>query len=146
MDMTITFQKKSDEIKKFFNSITTSEQRYEALIEMGRQLPPLRADLKIPENLVAGCQSQLYLVSRFSDGRVYFDAASDALISAGLAALLIQIYNGETPETILKEPPRYLSDLGIYASLSPNRSHGLSQIHLKMKQHALNFLMEETRS
>ena len=143
--MSETFQKKSDEVKNFFSGLASPEDRYKALIEMGRALPPFPLELKFSENLVAGCQSSLYLTARFVNGQIYFEAASDALISAGLAALLINVYNGESPETILKEPPRYIEDLGIHASLSPNRSNGLAQIHLRMKRHALNFLIHCAR-
>lgn len=136
-----TFQKKSLSVKEFLTKLPTSEARYKALIEMGRTLPPISPHLKIPQHLVSGCQSNLYLISRIDDGFVYFEAASDALISAGLAALLIAVYSGESPETILKEPPRFVDELGLHASLSPSRSNGLSNIHLRIKQEALKFLM-----
>jgi len=139
--MSETFQKKSDAIKKFFIQFSTAEDRYNALIDRGRKLPLFPTDQKISQNLVSGCQSNLYLISRMVDGLVYFEAASDALISAGLAAILISVYTGESPATILKTPPQFLFDLGIHASLSPNRSNGLANIHLRMKQDALNFLV-----
>ena len=72
-----------------------------------------------------------------------FEAEADALISAGLAALLTQVYSGETPETILKCPPTYLDEIGISASLTPNRANGLYSIHLRMKQEALKLLMKK---
>ena len=144
--MSETFQKKSEELKKSFSKFPSPEDRYKALIEMGRNLPPFPAESKCPENLVAGCQSSLYLTSRFIDGLVFFEAASDALISAGLAAILIAVYNGESPETLLKQPPQFLSDLNIFASLSPNRSNGLAQIHLRMKKDALKFLVSTNQS
>ncbi len=139
--MSETFQKKSDWIKEKFAHLASSEDRYHALIKMGRDLSSFPDELKIPENLVAGCQSNLYLATQFDNGALYFKAASDALISAGLAALLISVYSGESPETILKQPPQFLADLGIQASLSQNRSNGLSSIHLRMKQEALKSLM-----
>lgn len=139
--MSETFQKKSDAIKKVFTKLASEEDRYKALIELGRRLPPLAPELKIPENLVSGCQSNLYLSSRLIDGLMVFEAASDALISSGLAALLLSVYSGESPETILKEPPQFLSDLGIHASLSPNRSNGLAHIHLRMKKDTLKYLV-----
>jgi sulfur transfer protein SufE len=144
--MSGTFLEKSNEVKKFFPQNLQAEARYKALIDLGAGLPPLPAALKVPENLVSGCQSNLYLAARFNDGLVYFEAASDALISAGLAALLIKVYSGETPETILKQPPGFLSDLGIAATLSANRSNGLAHIHLRMKQEALKFLVSLTIS
>ncbi len=139
--MSGTFLEKSNAVKKFFPPFLSPEDRYKVLIDLGRSLPPLPPALMVPENLVSGCQSNLYLAARFTDGLVFFEAGSDALISAGLAALLIKVYSGEAPETILKEPPRFLSDLRIAASLSANRSNGLAHIHLRMKQEALKFLV-----
>lgn len=83
----------------------------------------------------------MYLHSFLRDGKVFFEGESDALISSGLAAILIRTYNGESPETILKCPPDFLEDLGISASLTPNRANGLYSIHLRMKQDALKWLM-----
>lgn len=129
-------QKQSD-VKAFFHG--TTEERYQQIIRLGRELPPLSPDKRTPENLVKGCQSATYLYSRLEDGKVYFEGTSDALISAGLAALLIKVYSGETPETILKCPPDFLEELGISASLTPNRASGLYSMHLRMKQDALKY-------
>jgi cysteine desulfuration protein SufE len=137
--MSEIFQKKCAELKKKFAPLST-EERYRALMEMGRSLPFFHPDLKTPDRLVHGCQSLLYLHATGSDGKLFFEAHSDALISAGLAALLIAVYSGESPETILKCPPTFISELGIAATLSPNRSNGLSQIHLRMQQEALKAL------
>ena len=76
----------------------------------------------------------MYLYTNSSEGKIVFQGSSDALISQGLAALLIRIYSGESPETILKCPPNFLEELGIPASLSPNRANGLYSLHLRMKQ------------
>ena len=144
--MSETFQKKSKTLKKSFLDLSSIEDRYKALIDLGRALPLFDPALMVTENLVQGCQSNLYLSAKLIDGLVYFEAASDALISSGLAALLIAVYNGESPETILKQPPDFLNDLGIHASLSPNRSNGLSHIHLRMKKEALKFLISVEHS
>ncbi|HSX37267.1 MAG TPA: SufE family protein [Chlamydiales bacterium] len=134
------FIRKSEKIKNFFLSIPSINDRYTALIEIGRKLPAPPLHLKIAENLVEGCQSRLYLSSSLIDRRIYFEATADAFISLGLAALLITAYNGETCETVLKEPPVFLTEIGIHAALSPGRSNGLSNIHLRMKKDALKFL------
>lgn len=139
--MNKSFPEKVDGIKKSFGTLLSPEEKYHALIEMGSRLPPFPAHFKTPQNLVQGCQSSLYLHSYFDDDRLIFLVASDSFISAGLAALLVAVYSGETPETILKNPPDFLSTLGIHASLSPNRSNGLSHIHLRMKQEAVKSLL-----
>lgn len=138
--MSQTFQKKSEELKKKFLALTSVDARYGALIEMGKNLPLYPEALKTPEYIVSGCQSILYLHASLKDGKLFFETTSDALISAGLAALLLAVYNEETPETLLTCPPQFLAELGVLGQLSPNRSNGLAHIHLKMKQLALSFL------
>lgn len=136
---------KQSEIKKLFESCPDEEAKYTKIIELGRSLPPFKENNKIPENLVSGCQSTMYLASTWSEGKIIFEAYSDALISAGLAYLLLKVYSDETPEAILKCPPTYLEDIGITASLTPNRANGLYSLHLKMKQSALKLLLEHSR-
>jgi cysteine desulfuration protein SufE len=138
-----TCLKKQTLIKEKFAACSTEEERYQKIIELGREQPCLDEKEKIEANLVKGCQSQMYLASRLVDNQVIFAAESDALISAGLAALLVKVYSGESPETILKCPPSYLEELGISASLSPSRANGLYSLHLRMKQDALKLLMEK---
>lgn len=128
---------KQKKIIDLFKNCSTEELKYHKIIELGKHLPGIPSNKKIPENLVKGCQSTMYLVSSLENGKVLFTAESDALISAGLAAILFQAYSGETPEVILKCPPAYLDELGIGASLTPNRANGLYSIHLRMKQDAL---------
>ncbi len=135
---------KQRKIKDFFLSCASEEARYEKIIEMGRQQVPLAVSYKTPENLVKGCQSQLYLHSYWSDDKIIFEAESDALISSGLAMLLTQVYSGESPETILKCAPNYLDEIGISTSLTPNRANGLYSMHLRMKQDALKMLVERS--
>lgn len=137
---------KQNEIKEILAACRTKEQMYAKIIELGRQLPKLRDEFKTLKNLVKGCQSQMYLHAYMLDNRVIFEAESDALISAGLAALLIRAYSNEPPEVILKYPPTFLEDLGISSGLTPSRANGLHSMHLQMKQEALRLLMEKTQS
>ncbi len=131
---------KQQAIKEIFSSCSTPEQRYQKIIELGRKLPPYDPALKTSERLVPGCQSQMYLHASCINGRMVFLADSDALISKGLAALLLAVYNGETPEAILRSPPTFLEDLQIPASLSPSRSNGLFSLHLRIPQESVKFL------
>lgn len=133
---------KQRKIKDLFLACPSEEAKYEKIIELGRQQSPLAATYKNPDNLVKGCQSQMYLHSFWSDDHIIFESESDALISAGLAALLVQVYSGESPEAILKCPPNYLEEIGINSSLTPNRASGLYSMHLRMKQDALKMLVE----
>jgi cysteine desulfuration protein SufE len=137
---------KQRQLKEIFLSCSSEEDKYHKIIELGRQQPALAPTYQTTENLVKGCQSQMYLRSYFIEDKINFEASSDALISAGLAALLTQVYSGESPETVIKCSPSYLEELGISASLSPSRANGLYSVHLRMKQDALKLLMEQQKS
>ena len=116
-------------IKEIFYSLSP-EEKYEKIIEMGRAMLPLPDSARVPENLVQGCQSVMYLEATFKDGVVFFNADSEALISKGLAAILIEVYSGQPPEALIKEPPVFLKDIGL--NLSPARSNGLASLYRKM--------------
>jgi sulfur transfer protein SufE len=134
---------KQNNLEKLFSGCLTNEEKYQKIIQLGRELPPLRPELRLAENLVKGCQSTTYLASEWRNGSVFFSASSDALISAGLAALLIAVYSGEPPEAILKFPPLFLENLGVNGSLTPSRANGLYSMHLRMKQEALRLTIEK---
>ncbi|MDR2539846.1 MAG: SufE family protein [Chlamydiales bacterium] len=144
IDLTYTFEsclRKQTLVKKLFESCITPEEKYQKIIELGKNLPPFPSLGRTSENLVKGCQSTMYLLSCLKERKMYFEVCSEALISAGLAALLLSIYQGEPPEVILKCPPLFLEELGLYAALSPSRSNGLSSLFLRMKQEALKALI-----
>lgn len=129
-------------IQDAFAACQTPEAIYAQIMAFGKSLPPFDPSWKIEENRVSGCQSEMYLHVIEKGGRLYFYAASDALISAGLAALLIQAFNGVTPEEMLKSSPAFLETLGIPAALSPTRAGGLASLYLTMKKRALRILQE----
>lgn len=133
---------KQNALKAQFAHCTSEELKYKKLIEKGKELSKLPPEKKVKENLVSGCQSIMYLDALYKNGVVYFSVESDALISAGLASILIDVYSGESPETILKCEPTFIEELGIGASLTPSRANGLYSIHLRMKQEALRLLMQ----
>ncbi len=132
---------KQEELKILFLACTSPDARYQKIIELGKALAPFDPAYKVEGNIVQGCQSTMYLHSSIENGKITFTACSEALISAGLAALLLYVYNEESPEAILKVPATYLQDLGIHASLTPGRSNGLSSMYLRMKQEALKHLV-----
>lgn len=133
--------KKEEEIKALFSNCKNTEDVYEQIIEIGQKSIDPSFKWTCEENLVPGCQSLLYLHSEYKDGKLFFKAHSDALISRGLAELLVMYYSGQEPETILKSPPTFLEDLKISNSLTPSRANGLYHIHLKMKQKALEAIV-----
>ena len=109
-------------------------------MELGRALPPYPEEWKTPERLVAGCQSVLYLNASFESDTIFFHAHADALISQGLAALLIQVYSGLPPKLVVLNPPAFLHELGIFISLSPHRSNGLASIYNRMRLEAVKYI------
>jgi cysteine desulfuration protein SufE len=140
-----TIEEKIDQTKKLFIG-RSSEEKIHCLLNLGRGLPPYPNNQKIAACRVSGCQSILYVSSHFDNGRVFFIACADALISAGLASLLISIYSGESPETILKTPPDFLLETGLFSTLTPSRSNGLAHIHQRIKKDAVKFLLSTTKS
>jgi cysteine desulfuration protein SufE len=134
------FYTTTNTLKQMFTSLTTPDERYSYIIDLGRQLPKLPLEFQLAENIIPGCQSILYFNSTFNEGKLFFSAHCDALISAGLAALLISVYSGLEPKTILLNPPIFLHELGIFASLSPSRSNGLVNIYTRLKSDAIKNL------
>lgn len=137
-------EEKQKEVVRLFQNLTQTE-KYQKIIELGKKQKPFPEELRIAENLVKGCQSIMYLSTYEKEGKLYFQTFSDALISAGLATLLVEVYSGETPETILKKPPSYIEECGIISGLTPNRANGLYSIHLRMKQEALKYLLRQEK-
>ena len=102
--------------------------RYQYLIDLGRRLPELPDALRTEENRIRGCQSQVWFVPEQKDGRLYFQAISDAAIVSGLIALLLRLYSGRYPQDILETPPEFVEALQLQSHLSPTRSNGLSSM------------------
>ena len=136
------FSLRIDQLKKKFSGLNKQEDRYTYIIELGRSLPRLHQEFKTEDRIIPGCQSTLYLHTTYNDGKLFFSAGCDALISLGLAALLISVYSGCSPKTILLNPPAFLHELGIFASLSPSRSNGLASIYGQIKKEALLYLQK----
>lgn len=139
--MSESLQTKIEALKRLFPTSMTHEERYDQVIALGRCLPSFQEDWKTESRRVEGCQSVLYLHSTWDGDRLQFYAYSEALISRGLAALLLHVYNGATPLEILALSPTFLSELGILSILSPSRSNGLAHMHTKIQQEALQCLM-----
>lgn len=99
--------------------------KYQYIIDLGKQLPEFPEELKTDENKITGCQSQVWIHHEFTDGKIKLQAISDAAIVSGLIALLMKIYDERSPQEILTTQPTFLADLGLDKHLSPTRSNGL---------------------
>lgn len=115
-----------------FKRFNDWEERYKHLIDLGKRMPPMDELNRIPANIVKGCQSQVWLHADLnSDGKIYFQADSDASIVKGIIALLIGVYTSSTPDEILTTKPTFLEDIGLREHLSMSRANGLNSM---MKQ------------
>ncbi len=111
------------EVFSFFDDWT---ERYRHIIDLGKALPDLAESEKTDENLVRGCQSQVWFVlDKTADGRLEIRATSDAMIVRGLIAMLLKVYHGRLSQTIAATPPQFIEALGLQAHLSPTRNNGL---------------------
>jgi cysteine desulfuration protein SufE len=110
--------------------------RYQYIIDMGRRLPEFPEAQKTDENRIRGCQAQVWFVARKEDGRLHFDAISDAAIVSGLIALLLRLYSGRRPEDILETPPEFVTALQLESHLSPTRSTGLASMLTAIRRFA----------
>ncbi len=116
------------------------EERYKAIIALGKQMKPFPEEFKTDDLKVKGCQSQVWIKADLTaDGRVEFLADSDALIVKGLVALLLSVYSGQTPQQILANPPEFIKELGFANYLSPNRANGLYAMVKQIQYYALAF-------
>ena len=121
-----------------FQQVEDWEDRYRLLMEMGKELPGMNDEYKVEKFRIKGCQSQVWLYPEFKQGKVHFQAYSDALLVKGIIALLVHVYSGETPSDIL-EGEDFLKSLGITDHLSMNRSNGLAAMTKQIKMYAIAF-------
>lgn len=132
-------QEVQQQIIKEFQALSDWTERYKHIIEQGRKLEPLEDKYKIEENLVRGCQSQVWLHTHLEDGKVIFEADSDAAITKGLVALMVRFYSGQDPDTILNTDPVFIKKIGMEQHLSPTRSNGLASMVKQMKIYAMAY-------
>jgi cysteine desulfuration protein SufE len=111
-------------------------QRYEYLIDLGRQLAPLDAEFLKDEFKLRGCQSQVWLIARHEDDKLVFEANSDAAIVSGLIALVLRIYSNRTAQEIIDTAPDFIAAIGLDDHLSPTRKNGLGAMLQTIKERA----------
>lgn len=114
--------------------------KYEYLIELGKRLPVFPESSKTEENLIKGCQSRVWLDSSVRNGKLYFTADSDAIITKGIISLLISVYSGRTPLEIAQDDFGWVDSIGLKENLSPTRAGGLSSMIATIKRVAQNNL------
>ena len=134
-----TIDEIQDEIIDEFSVFDDWMDKYALLIDLGNSLPPIEEKYKTNENLIEGCQSRVWLQADYRDGRIWFEAESDAIIVKGIVSLLVRVLSGRTPDEILNADLYFIDRIGLTEHLSPTRSNGLVAMVKQMRMYALAF-------
>ncbi len=144
--MSDSIQKIEDEIVEEFEFFPDWMEKYEHIIDLGKNLPLIDSERKIDENLIKGCQSQVWLDAELNDDCISYKADSDAVITKGIIALMIRVLNGQKPEDIVKADLSFIDKIGLKEHLSPTRSNGLVSMIKQMKLYAVAFQAKTQQS
>jgi cysteine desulfuration protein SufE len=139
----MTINEAQDEVIAEFEDLTDWMDKYQMLIDLGNDLDELAPKYKNDSNLIDGCQSRVWLQCDYVDGKLVFTADSDALITKGIIALLIQVLSGHTPQEILDADLYFIDKIGLREHLSPTRSNGLLAMVKQIKSYALAYKAKE---
>ncbi len=135
-----------DEIIEEFDGFTDWLDRYALIIDMGNAVPPLDEQYKTPDNLIDGCQSRVWLQAVYVDGKVHFQADSDAIIVKGIISMLVRVLSDRTPQEILDADLYFIDAIGLHDHLSPTRSNGLLAMLKQIRAYALAFSLKEKQN
>ena len=134
----MTLEEKKQEIVEEFSMYDEWLDKYEYLIELGKDMEAFPEEKKTEDRLIKGCQSRVWLDCEERDGRLWFSADSDAIITRGIISLLISVYSGRTPEEIAGDDFGFIADIGLRENLSPTRANGLVSMIETIKETAIN--------
>lgn len=137
-------QETSNTIISEFDTFDDWMDKYNYLIELGKSMPVIDEKYKIESNLIQGCQSRVWLHADFDGNIITFSADSDAVITKGIANLLIRVYSNHTPQEILDASSEFIKEIGLTEHLSPTRSNGLIAMIKQIKMYALAFKAKQT--
>lgn len=140
----MTIQQRIDEVVDLFNAQDDWEERYKILIKLGKELPSFPEEFRTEQNLIRGCQSQVWLQANFDGEKVQFITESDAAITRGIAALLVKVYSDSTPDEIINTAPDFLEKIGIRDHLSMNRANGLAAMIKQISIYGMAFKAKQS--
>lgn len=143
MEKTKTIDEVQQEIIDEFSLYDDWMDKYAVIIEQGNSLPSLEEKYKTKENLIEGCQSRVWLQSNYRDGKLYFQAESDAVIVKGLLALVLRVFNERTPDEIINADLHFMKEIGLTEHLSPTRSNGLLAVIKQIRFYAIAYKAKE---
>lgn len=128
-----------NEIVEEFSLFEDWMQKYEYIIELGKTIKPIDNENKVDSNLIKGCQSKLWLHAELKNGKVIYTADSEAIITKGIAAVLLRVFSNQTPVDIINSDVDYIDKIGLKEHLSPTRANGLVSMVNQLKYYALAF-------
>ncbi len=132
----MTIKETQQQIIEEFSIFHDWMDKYEYLIELGKSLPVIEEWAKSEDNLIKGCQSRVWLNASFNEGKIYFTADSDAIITKGIISLLVRVFSDKTPMEILESDVNFLDQIGLKDNLSPTRANGLLSMIKQIKYYA----------
>ncbi|PHQ55427.1 MAG: Fe-S metabolism protein SufE [Lutibacter sp.] len=135
----MTIKEIQEEIIDEFSMFEDWMERYEYIIELGKSLPLISEAFKLDENLIVGCQSKVWLYSEFKNDTIKFTADSDAILTKGIVAILLRVFNNQKPSAILEADLYFIDEIGLKEHLSPTRANGLVSMIKQIKLYALAF-------
>ena len=135
----MTIFEEENKIIEEFSNFEDWMDKYNYIIELGKTLPPIDEEYRQDKYLITGCQSNVWLQAELLNGKIYFKADSDAIITKGIISLLIRVLSGRTPDEILNASLTYLEAIGLTKHLSPTRSNGLLSMIKQMRLYALAY-------
>ncbi|MGM0496291.1 MAG: SufE family protein [Bacteroidota bacterium] len=135
----MTLEEKQQEIIEEFQMFDDWMDKYNYLIELSKDLPEMPPEQKTEDNLIEGCQSKVWLHAEMDNGTLKFSADSDAIITKGIIALLIEVLSGRTPKEIKDADLFFIDKIGLKENLSPTRSNGLVAMINKIKAYAMAY-------
>lgn len=138
-----TIEEIEQEIIEEFSLFDSWDDKYEYIIDLGKKLPVLEDQYRKDENRVRGCQSTVWLVADYKDGKIYYKADSDAMIVKGLISMLIRVLSGQTPDEIVNAKLDFIREIGMMNHLAQTRSNGLLAMVKQMKNYALAFKLKQ---
>ena len=142
MEGNMTIEEIEREIADEFSLFDSWDDKYEYIIDMGKRLQPLEDQYKKDENRVRGCQSTVWLIADYKDGRVYFRAESNSLITSGLISILIRVLSRQKPDDIVAAKLDFLNEIGMMTHLAQTRSNGLLSMVKQIKNYALAYKLK----
>lgn len=134
----MTIEQKEKELIDEFNLFEDWMEKYEYIIDLGKELDILEEKYKTDERLIEGCQSKVWVQSNCIDNKMIFKADSEAIITKGIIALLLRVLNNEKPEEIVKSDLHFIEEIGLKEHLSPTRSNGLVGMIKRLKMESLS--------